>query len=64
MINVAILGITNGMAGTLSFGLAARLSEDEIKGQAGGSISFFTILGIFLGSCFSFAVGAILDAIK
>ena len=64
MINVAILGITNGMAGTLSFGLASRLSEDEIKGQAGGSISFFSILGIFLGSCFSFAVGAILDAIK
>ena len=64
MINVAILGITNGMAGTLSFGLASRLSEEEIKGQAGGSISFFTILGIFLGSCFSFAVGAILDAIK
>ena len=63
IVNVAILGLTNGMAGTLSFGLAAKLSEDEIKGQAGGSISFFSILGIFLGSCLAFGTGAIIDAI-
>ena len=63
IINVAILGLTNGMAGTLSFGLASELSEDEIKGQAGGSISFFSILGIFFGSCLAFGTGGIIDAI-
>ena len=64
IVNVAILGITNGMAATLSFGLASKLSEDEIKGQAGGSISFCSILGIFFGSCLAFGTGGIIDAIK
>ena len=64
IINDAILGITNGIAGTLSFGLASKISEDEIKGQVGSSISFFSILGIFLGSCLAFGTGGIIDTFK
>ena len=64
MINVAILGITNGIGATMTFGLVSNLAEDEIKKQAGGSIGFFSILGIFLGSCFAFGTGAITDTFK
>ena len=62
MVNVALLGLSNGMGATLTFGLASRSAEDEIKKQTGGSIGFFSILGIFLGSCFAFATGAIIKS--
>ena len=62
--NVALLGITNGIGATLTFGLVSRSTEDEIKKQAGGSIGFFSILGIFLGSCLAFGTGAITDTFK
>ena len=64
MVNVAILGITNGMGATLTFGLASDIAEDEIKKQTGGSIGFFSILGIFLGSCLAFGTGAITDSYR
>lgn len=64
MINVAILGITNGMGSTLTFGLASDIAEDEIKKQTGGSIGFFSVLGIFLGSCLAFGTGAITDSYR
>ena len=64
MVNVAILGITNGMGATLTFGLASDIAEDEIKKQTGGSIGFFSIFGIFLGSCLAFGTGAITDSYK
>ena len=54
VINVAILAITNGVGTSLCFGLAPASVKDELKGQAGSSISFFLILGIFLGSCLAF----------
>ena len=60
--NVAILGVTNGMGATLTFGLASEVAEDEIKKQTGGSIGFFSILGIFLGSCLAFGTGEIIDS--
>ncbi len=63
MINVAILGVTNGIGAALTFGLASRAVEDEIKEKTGNFIGFFSILGIFLGSCFAFATGAIIDQI-
>ena len=64
IIYVALLGITNGIGATLTFGLASARAEDEIKEQVGNSICFFCILGIFLGSVLAFGSGAIIDAIK
>lgn len=64
IINVVILGMTNGIGAAMTFGLAAESAEDDIKEQAGSSISFFSILGIFLGSCLAFATGAIIDTFK
>ena len=60
--NGAILGMTNGMGAALTFGLASNLAEDEIKKQTGGSIGFFSILGIFLGSCLAFGTGGIIES--
>ena len=64
IVNVAILGITNGISATLTFGLASSSAEDEIKKQTGGFIGFFCILGIFLGSITAFGTGAIIDTFK
>ena len=62
--NLALFAITNGIGTTLCFGIAPTLVKDEIKGQAGASVSFFTILGIFLGSCVVFLTGIILEKIS
>ena len=56
ILNVAILAITNGIGTTLCFGIAPNVVEDEYKGLAGTSLSFFLIVGIFLGSCVNFGV--------
>ena len=64
MVNVGILGLTNGIGATLTFGLASDIAEDEIKKQTGGSMGFFCILGIFLGSTLAFGTGAIIDTFK
>ena len=45
----ALLGVTNGIGAALTFGLASKNAEDEIKEQVGNSIGFFCILGIFIG---------------
>ena len=42
------------IATSLCFGLAPSLVPDEIKGRAGGSVGFFNIFGIFLGTCVAF----------
>ena len=60
----ALLGVTNGIGAALTFGLASKNAEDEIKEQVGNSIGFFSILGIFFGSVLAFGSGAILDAIE
>ena len=64
MVNVGILGLTNGIGATLTFGLASDIAEDEIKKQTGGSIGFFSILGIFLGSTLGLITGEIIDTFK
>ena len=64
MINVALLAVTNGIGTTLCFGIAPDTVEDEYKGAAGTSLSFFLIVGIFLGSCVNFGVNAIIDTFK
>ena len=60
IINVGLLAVTNGIGTTLCFGLAPNQVEDEYKGQAGTSLSFFLIVGIFLGSCCAFGTDAII----
>ena len=63
MINVSLLAITNGMGTSLTFGLAPTLVPDEYKGRAGGSIGFFNIFGIFLGTCIAFLTKYIMKQI-
>ena len=63
IINVGLLALTNGIGTSLCFGLAPSLVPDEIKGRAGGSIGFFNILGIFLGTCSAFLTKAIMKSI-
>ena len=63
-INEALLAATNGMGTTLCFALAPNEVEDEYKGQAGTSISFFLIVGIFLGACTAFGTDAIIGTFR
>lgn len=63
IINVTVLALTNGMGASLCLGIAPTLVPNEVKGKAGSSISFFNILGIFLGSCLAFGSNAIMNAI-
>ena len=65
IINDVLLALTNGMGTTLCFGIAPTLVSEDLKGQAGASVSFFTIVGIFIGSVISaFLTEAILDLFK
>ena len=50
IINDSLLALTNGIGTTICFGIAPTLVKNELKGQAGASVSFFTILGIFIGA--------------
>ena len=63
IINVSLLALTNGMATSLCFGLAPSLVPDKMKGRAGGSISFFNLFGIFLGTCVAFLTNFIMGEI-
>ena len=63
-INMAIFASTNGIGTTLCFALAPNEVEDKYKGQAGISISFFLIIGIFLGSLIAFITNAIINTFK
>jgi len=63
IVNVALLALTNGIGTTLTFGIAPDIVEDEYKGPAGTSVSFFLIVGIFLGSCVNFGVERIIAMI-
>jgi hypothetical protein len=57
IINDSLLAITNGIGTTLIFAFAPSLVNDEYKGQAGASVSFFIIVGICLGSTLQFVTG-------
>ena len=63
IINVGLLAVTNGIGTSLCFGLAPSLVEDKLKGRAGGSVGFFNIFGIFLGTCIAFGTKAIMKSI-
>lgn len=61
--NISMLGLSNGIGTTLCFGIAPFLVNEELKAQAGSSVSLFTIIGIFIGSCFAFLTKYILKKI-
>ena len=63
IIYVVALGLTHGMGNSLCFGLAPTMVEDDLKLQAGSSMSFFTVFGLFLGSCLGFLTKFILEKI-
>lgn len=62
--NVSALAISNGIGTTLCFGIAPTLVTDELKGQAGASVSFFLIVGIFIGSSLAFLTKDMLKRIE
>ena len=64
IIYVLALGLTHGIGNSLCFGLAPTMVEDDLKMQAGSSMSFFTVFGLFLGSCLGFLTKFILDKIS
>ena len=64
ILNVALLAVTNGIGTTLTFGIAPETVEDEYKGLAGTSLSFFVTVGIFLGSCVNFGTNAVISTFK
>ena len=63
IINVIILAATNGMGTTLCMGLAPTMVKKSMKGRAGSSVSFFNILGIFLGALVAFMTKYIINQI-
>ena len=64
IVNMALLAATNGIGTTLCFGIAPNEVENEYKGQAGNSLSFFLIVGIFLGACVAFGSDTIIETFK
>ena len=62
ILNEAFLAATNGISTTLCFGIAPNQVENEYKGQAGTSLSFFLIVGIFLGACIAFGTDGIMNS--
>ena len=64
ILNDSLLAITNGIGTTLIFAFAPSLVNDEYKGQAGASVSFFIIVGICLGSTLQFVTGPIFKSLK
>ena len=63
IVYVSILAITNGMGTTICLGLAPTMVPDSMKGRAGSSVSFFNILGIFLGTVIAFMTKYIINQI-
>ena len=50
IINMSLLGFTNGTSTALCYAIAPLLVSDELKGLAGSNVSFYNIFGIFLGT--------------
>lgn len=61
--NVVFLSLTNGIATSLAYALAPMSVKSYLKGKAGGSVSFFNICGIFIGTISAFGMNAIIKAI-
>ena len=54
LFNIITLAISNGVGTSLCFRIAPTLVEEEYKGQAGASISFFATFGTFVGTILAF----------
>jgi len=54
IINISLLGFTNGTSTALCYAMAPLCVSEELKGYAGSSVSFFNIFGIFLGTICAF----------
>ena len=63
VINIILLGISNGFATSLGMGYAPTLLSDELKGKAGASVSFALSVGSAVGSCVAFGVESIMKNI-
>ena len=63
VINIILLGISNGFATSLCMGLAPTFLSDELKGKAGASVSFALSVGSAVGSCVAFGVEKIMKNI-
>lgn len=61
--NMFLFGFSNGICTSICYAIAPTVVEEELKGKAGSSISFFNIVGIFLGTCVAFGMNAIIDYI-
>ena len=64
LFNIIALAISNGVGTSLCFGIAPTLVEDEYKGQAGASISFFATLGTFTGTILAFLTSYIMSLLE
>ena len=60
LINIIALAISNGISTSLCFGMAPTLVDDEYKGQAGASVSFFATLGTCTGTILAFLTAEIM----
>jgi hypothetical protein len=54
LFNIIALAISNGIGTSLCFRIAPTLVDEEYKGQAGASISFFATFGTFIGTILAF----------
>ena len=64
LFNIIALAVSNGVGTSLCFGIAPTLVEDEYKGQAGASISFFATLGTFTGTILAFLTSYIMSLLE
>ena len=64
VICIILIGTSNGFGSSLLFGIAPTLVPEHIKGKAGSSISFYLMIGIFLGTCSGIFMGHFLQFIK
>lgn len=64
LFNIIVLAVSNGVGTSLCFGIAPTLVEDEYKGQAGASISFFATLGTFTGTILAYLTSYIMSLLE
>lgn len=64
LFNIFALAISNGIGTGLAFGMAPSLVEDENKGQAGASVSFFSTLGTCIGTTLAFGTDEIMEKLN
>ena len=61
---IILISFTNGLGSSLLFAIAPTLVPENIKGKAGSSISFYLIIGIFLGTICGLFMNLIMEFVK